>query len=283
MDGGIAESIRNLGKVCLFLSDHLFCLLNLQIRKVMDHPAVLFFLKELLQLGFSDKICLADLIKGQLAVQMIFHIQKDPLIEDGIVFFPGGFFGWIRLLFLFEAAKHRKEQQFEIKLDHLFRGKGCTGAPFHFLGKGVVERCCDAVAGLADDLSEKCFFCLADGGDKVTKLFHTGGIAGKGNHDKVGGNLSVRLYIVKFVRFMKDDLSLLKCQLFLSGGNRYFALVHTKKFPEIMGLPVKMIGVGIFKIMDGDNLCNMQFFCQRKRLVIQGSYTPFRKNVKYVF
>ena len=190
MDGGITEGIRDLRKVCLFLPDHLFCFLDFQIRKVVDHPAVLFFLKELLQLGFSHKIRLADLIEGQLAVQMIFHIQKDPLVEDGIVFFPGGFFGRIWLFFLFEAAKHRQEKQFQIKLDHLFRGKGGTGAPFHFLGKGVIERRCDAVAGLADDLSEKRFFRLTDGGDEVAELFHTGGIAGKGNHDKIGSNLS---------------------------------------------------------------------------------------------
>ena len=275
MDGGITEGIRDLRKVCLFLSDHLFCFLDFQIRKVVDHPAVLFFLKELLQLGFSNKIRLADLIEGQLAVQMIFHIQKDPLVEDGIVFFPGGFFGRIRLFFLFEAAKHRQEKQFQIKLDHLFRGKGCTGAPFHFLGKGVIERRCDAVAGLADDLSEKRFFRLTDGGDEVAELFHTGGIAGKGNHDKIGSNLSVCFYIMKFVRFMKDDLPLLQGQFFLSGGHRHLALVHAKKFPEIMGLPVKMIGVGIFKIMDGDNLCNVQFFGQRERLVSHGSSTPF--------
>ena len=51
-----------------------------------------------------------------------------------------------------------------------------------------------------------------------------------------------------------------------------------------MGLPVKMIGVGIFKIMDGDNLCNVQFFGQRERLVSHGSSTPFTgKMSKYVF
>ena len=68
MDGGITEGIRDLRKVCLFLPDHLFCFLDYQLRKVVDHPAVLFFLKELLQLGFSHKIRLADLIQSQLAV-----------------------------------------------------------------------------------------------------------------------------------------------------------------------------------------------------------------------
>ena len=68
------------------------------------------------------------------------------------------------------------------------------------------------MAGLADDLSEKRFFRLTDGGDEVAELFHTGGIAGKGNHDKIGSNLSVCFYIMKFVRFMKDDLPLLQGQ-----------------------------------------------------------------------
>ena len=57
-----------------------------------------------------------------------------------------------------------------------------------------------------------------------------------------------------------------------------------KKFPEIMGLPVKMIGVGIFKIVDGDNLCNVQFFGQRETAGKPWIKHSFHwKNVKYVF
>ena len=38
-----------------------------QIRKIMDHAAVLFFLEKFLQLRLSNQIRLTDLIQGQLA------------------------------------------------------------------------------------------------------------------------------------------------------------------------------------------------------------------------
>ena len=67
MDGSIAERIRDLCKICLFLADHLFGFLDFQIRKIMDHAAVLFFLEKFLQLRLSNQIRLTDLIQGQLA------------------------------------------------------------------------------------------------------------------------------------------------------------------------------------------------------------------------
>lgn len=90
MDGRIAQRFGYLGKIHLFIPDHLLRGFNFQKRIVFDDPSAAFFMEKLLQTGASDEIVSADLFNRQMGRKVRRKISADPCKG----FFICIFFSW---------------------------------------------------------------------------------------------------------------------------------------------------------------------------------------------
>ena len=78
MDGRIAQRFGYLGKIHLFIPDHLLRGFNFQKRIVFNDSFAAFFMEKLLKAGTANEIVGADLLNRQMCRKVRRKISADP-------------------------------------------------------------------------------------------------------------------------------------------------------------------------------------------------------------
>ena len=77
MNGGVAQSVGNLGEIHVLFPNHFFGPYDFHMRKIFNDTAAAFTAEQLLKLGSANQIIPADFIQRKVLRETGFHVSMN--------------------------------------------------------------------------------------------------------------------------------------------------------------------------------------------------------------
>lgn len=165
MDRRIAQFFGNLGEVHLVCTHKLFCSVNFHAGKIFNDSKTALLLENLLEMGAADHIIPADLLEGQMLVQMLFQIPGNKGKNLLVTFLLGGLGGlerkfFCKAAFFMVSAQQMNEEMFHIDFNQLQRTKRKLFIEKYFFLVRVVQPACKTFFGFRDNRGQEFLLCF---------------------------------------------------------------------------------------------------------------------------
>lgn len=213
----------------------------------------MFLMNQRLYLGFACESIPAELLNGQMLLNVGRHIINDTVID--FILFPtdAGFTSGKRLRNITVPAQQMQQKKLQIQMNELLTA--CRDVTFFkkLCLVGVIQPAVKGFSRSGDDLCQQTAFLRVDGEQPAPEKVHGRGRAEKRNDYQIGSHLQVGTKGMKFSRLVKNNVTPLQGKGTVTCGHGELSFIDAQKFPEVVGFSGKGKIALIFKIMHRDD------------------------------